>query len=405
MKKRQLSFNVGQLNNKMSTPLQKEKSVLRVIRDLGEVSRSDLVKLTGLSAPTVTRITDTLISQHLVSHKEYAESTGGRPAELLCFESKNNYVIGIEIGGNYVRAALSDLDREFVFEIQKSFEVGSQLEEIIEIVGVIIQNLVARAQKQNKKLLGIGIAICGIVDKNTEEVVYSPVLDWKNINLKNRLKQYTDLPISIGNVANLIAQGELYYGLGKTFSNFVAINLEYGIGAGIVVDNNLIFGIDGFSGEIGHTIVQLKGARVGREGLAGSLEAYASTYGILDVVNEAIKSGEQTVLTSISRPLMLKDVISAAGQGDDLSVKVIDEAASYLGLTIDFIVKLLNPEAIVLSGGLSIDEKNFVSKVRNVVHDLGMNMTNRAVQVLVTNQGDEAALVGAFSLILSREIE
>lgn len=388
-------------DNIQATPTQNRIRVLNLIRNETEITRADIISKTGLSAPTVTRIVEELLTKNLIKQEETAVSNGGRPPQIIKFDSKNNYIIGIDISGSFLRAAFSNLDGEFLYEIHLPTEPNPAFEVVVKQVGELIQKLLARAGKKRDQIFGIGIAFCGIVNKHTEKIDFSPVFDWKNVDMKKALSEYTDLKIAIGNVGNLIAQGELLYGIGKHYDSFISLNLDYGIGSGIIINRKTFFGADGYSGEIGHTIVNPNSTKRGREGTLGSLEALASGYGIVDIVKQRIKDGESSVLSMYLESLSSKKVLDAAINGDTLAIDVIDSATEYIGISIDTLVKLFNPEAITLSGGLSDNVEYYVERIRAKVHAESLPIYKEKIPIMTSSFGEEAALMGAFSLMLN----
>lgn len=388
--------------NGQSTPVQNRIKVLQLIRDKGEITRADIINKTKLSAPTITRIVDELLLKKLIKQEDFGESKGGRPPQIIRFDSKDNYVIGIDIGGSFVRAAFSNLDGDFLYEIHLPTESDLGFEGVMAQVGELITKLLHRANTKSERVFGIGVAVCGIVNKHTGMVEYAPVLNWFNVDIKKALSSYTDLKISVGNVANLIAQGELFYGIGKFYNSFICLNLDYGIGSGIILNRQPFYGADGYSGEIGHVVVDQESSIKGREGIAGTLEALASGYGIKDIVIQRIKNGEQTILSNQVDTLSAKSVFKASLKGDELAQGVIEQATTHIANSIDMLIKLFNPEAVTLSGGLSEYEKDFIKKVKQKVEFSSLPIYSKQVPVLPSSFGEEASLMGAFSLILQR---
>jgi len=382
-----------------TTPSENRIRVLKIIRNKNEITRADIIEQTGLSAPTITRIIESLLSKKLIVQDEVGSSNGGRPPQIIKFDSENNYVIGIDIGGTFLRAAFSNLDGEFLYEIKVPTEVQKGFDGVMKQLGEMIQRLLERAKSRKNNVFGIGVSVCGIMNKKSGMLDYSPVLDWKNVDIRKALSEYTDLEISIGNVANLISLGELYYGVGTQFDDFICINLEYGIGSGIIIDRKLFEGAHGYSGEIGHIVVNRQSSTKGREGIEGTLEALASRYGIADIVKARLEKGENSSL-KINETIDSQSVLNAAINGDELSSQVVEEAADYIGISIDILIKLFNTQAVVLSGGFGEKGDFFNDKIRNKVRELSLQLQKEEVPIMISSFGTDANLMGAFSLIL-----
>jgi len=377
--------------------------VLQLIRNEKEITRADIIRLSGLSAPTVTRIVESLVQLNLIQTDGIGSSAGGRPPQLIRFHSKENYVIGIDLGATYIRSALSNLDGEFIFEIHVPTNLKKGFDGVMEQVGELIIKLCERARQKSLSLWGIGIAVCGMVNKNTSIVEYSPIFGWKNVNIQEALARYTNLNIALGNVTHLIALGELLYGVGKDYRNFICINLGYGIGSGIIIDGKLFGGVDGISGEIGHIVVDKHSTRKGLEGICGTLEALASGYGLADIARELARSDSNSILHSLeSDDIDAKVVFEAARKGDALANEIVDRVAGYLSIGIDTLIKLFNTECIVLSGGLVQNGEVMIDKIRKEVMNYALSGVSRSVPIVTAGFGENAALMGSFSLILER---
>jgi predicted NBD/HSP70 family sugar kinase len=242
-----------------------------------------------------------------------------------------------------------------------------------------------------------------MVNKNTGIVEYSPIFGWKNVNIQEALSKYTKLKIALGNVTHLIALGELLYGVGRHYRNFICINLGYGIGSGIIIDGKLFGGADGIAGEVGHVVIDRHSSRKGLEGLTGTLEALASGYGIADVAVERAKSDTESILHSIDvDDIDAKKVFEAAKNGDSLACEIVDNVAEYLSISIDTLIKLFNTECIVLSGGLVQNGDLLINKISEQVTRYLLSGVSRTVPIVQSGFGEKAALMGSFSLILER---
>lgn len=375
--------------------------VLELIREEKEITRLDIISRTGLSAPTVSRIIETLFSKKLIIQKELGESSGGRPPQILKLNSKNNYVIGIDIGGDFIRGIYSNLDGEFIYEIHIPTEIEIGFDGIMKKIGGLIKKLQSRGEGDDRKVFGVGISVAGVVDRSTEEVLYSPVLNWENVDVKKALKKYTDLSISIGNVANLISIGELFYGIGSSYHSFISINLEYGIGAGIVLNREPFLGSTGFSGELGHILVQEDHGRLGRDGIKGTLEAHASSYEMVNIIKEQIEDGENSVFGDAKGTITIYDIIEAGKDGDALSIQVLDNATELIAKSVDTLIKLFDPEAVTISGGISIRD-SFFNDILEKLAKTSLPNHPVIVPVIPSTFNEQGALMGAFSLVLNK---
>lgn len=379
--------------------------VLQLIRQSDYTSRADIVKQTKLSAPTVTRIVDTLVEEGLVIMTGEGDSTGGRPPILLKFDGTDNFVIGVDLGSTSIRVALSDLNGTFISEIESTTNLEGGFEVIIRQSVDLINKLIHRSKKPRSKILGIGMAVAGLIDVNQGKVEYSPVFNWKNVHLKDEFKKLIDIPFIFDNVSRVTALGELYYGVGKEYRNFICVNLGYGIGAGIITNGEPFYGSNGFTGELGHIIVEHDSQFVGKDGIKGCLEALSSGYGIAEIAKQQIKKGRKSILSDASiaiSNLSAKHIFDAAKKGDQLSKEILENSFKYLGQGIDLLIKLFNPDAIILSGGLTKNGDYLFEKVEEYTLQNMFSQLKEQVKILPSSFEDDATLIGSFSLIISK---
>jgi glucokinase-like ROK family protein len=381
--------------------------VLNLIRDSVEISRADIVKKTKLSAPTVTRIVDSLINAKLVAMAGEGSSTGGRPPKLIRFTGDHSYVVGVDLGSTSIRAGISDLEGNFITEIETPTDLGGGFEKVVDQVGKLIAKLIDRSKLDDQKIMGIGLAVAGLINRETGNIEYSPVFNWRHVNLRNELNKHIDLPIFYDNVSRVTALGELLYGVGKKYKNFISVNTGFGIGAGIIIEGARYFGNRGFTGELGHIVLDKNSEYVGKDGIKGCLEALSSGYGIAEIAKIRVKTeGSSSLILSNAAgnisDITAKHVIDAAKDGDSLALEIFDDAMNYLAIGIDLLIKLFNPGAIILSGGLTKSGEIFFNKLNEYLGASQLLPAENGVALLPSSFKDDATLMGAFSLVISK---
>jgi len=251
----------------------------------------------------------------------------------------------------------------------------------------------------NLKGMGIG-APNGNFYKGTIE--FAPNLPWKGtIDLVEKLKQYFNVPIVLTNDANAAAMGEMIYGKAKGLNEFMVITLGTGLGSGIVVDGKVVYGHDGFAGEIGHTIYDPNGRLCGC-GRKGCLETYASATGIVLTVGELLlKSTVQTKLREIpANKLEAKHIHEEALKGDRLALEAFDYTARILGLKLADSIAHTSPEAIFLFGGLAESGDDILIPTKKYMEENLLNIFKNKVRLEISGlMGKNAAILGAAALI------
>ena len=175
--------------------LSNKMKIIRLIRQHKEISRADLGKITGLSAPSITRIVDELIGQdQLAQYIGIGNSSGGRPPMIVKFNSEDNFIIGIDLGATNIRGVLTDLEGNFLSEIQAPTEIQKGFEHIIKDTVAIIEKLQNRRGIEKSKIRGIGIGVAGLINRETEKITFSPDFGWEEIDFRKEMEKIPDHP-------------------------------------------------------------------------------------------------------------------------------------------------------------------------------------------------------------------
>lgn len=379
--------------------------VLNVIREQGHISRADIAKESGISAPTVTRIVDRLMkNEGLVREIGAGTSTGGRRPTLIDFSGLDNFVIGVDLGTTHIYGVLCNLNAEIIADLTVDTIVHDGFERIMARVGDVMCELQRHPKAKGKKIFGVGLAVAGLINRWKNIVELSPDFHWKEADIINVLGERCKLPIIFDNVTRVMALGELWYGIGKEVKNFVVINVGYGIGAGIVIDGKPYFGQKGFAGEFGHLTLDRDGSFRCECGNYGCLEALASGRAIAVAAQTGLKKGEKSILLELcdedlSR-VTAEMVADAAKQGDPLALKVFTNASEYIGVGIAGLVNLLNPEAVLIGGGVSQAGDLLFDNVKKTVNRRELHASSMEVVIRPVTFGMKAAAMGSIALIL-----
>lgn len=314
--------------------------------------------------------------------------------------SKKNITLGIDVGGT--NTALGFIDRSGQCMLTSSIPTNSS--EPASMLVARLQAVISDLYKEISKsceLKGIGI---GAPNANYYRgtVENPPNLQWgEKVNLVELFKKYYDLPIVITNDANAAAIGEMKFGAAKEMKNFIVITLGTGLGSGIVVNGDLLYGADGFAGEIGHTIVYPKGRQCGC-GKRGCLETYVSATGLCRTVTEMLaERRDESELREVSfNTLTSKMIFEAAERSDRIALDAFDYTGSLLGMKLSDSVAHLEPEAIILFGGLASAGDLIFSPARKSLEENLFPIFRGKVKLLPSAIPEGcAAVLGAGALI------
>lgn len=306
--------------------------------------------------------------------------------------------VGIDIGGTNTRIGFIDEAGNSHAETIMSTGEYDSASDFIKALNATI--LVLNEQRKFK-LLGIGVgAPNGNYYRGTIE--YAPNLNWKGvIHFAEELGKLNDLPIILTNDANAAAIGEMIFGAAKNRRDFIMITLGTGLGSGIVVDGKLVYGHDGFAGEIGHTTVFYDGRKCGC-GRRGCLETYVSAPGIIKTVKELRKAEkyDSPLMKMSSKKMSAKLIADLANERDSLALKAFDVTARILGKKLADCVAFTSPEVIYLFGGLALAGDLLLRATRAYFYDHLMNIYKGNVDIELSElQQHNAAVLGSSALI------
>ncbi len=385
--------------------LANKRVLLKLINQRGQISRSELSKATKLTPPSVTRIVDELVyKDNLAEYIGTGSSNGGRPAMIVKFKNDNNNIIGVDLGATYIRGGLVDLNAKFISEIQVPTEIEKGFPSIIEKVINVIKKLESR-KEANSKVWGIGIGVAGLVDRETGIIEVSPDFGWSNINLRKELQDKLDLPIFYDNSTRLMALGELKLGAKPHMKNFAVINMGYGIASGLVIEGKLVKGHAGFAGEFGHISVDTESNVRCKCGMLGCLEALASGHRIAALGKQEFADNNSEILRGLcnGNPNLItaEMVAKAAKLGDKVCLRIYNEVIEYFCKGIGNIANLLNPEAVYLGGGISLNGQFIFDMVQSKKSKYMLH-TNANMPILPSTFGEQATTIGAVSLVLEK---
>ena len=379
------------------------EAILKVIKNNGSLSRADIAKLTGLTPASVTNITKILIESDYLIERGIGESNGGRPPIILEINIKARYIIGVSIGVGSIDVVLTDLGAEILAKKSIYIDENNTNKEFVFTHLINLINEVIEISEVNRdKVVGIGVAMHGVVNPMLGISQYAPYYKWENVNIKLILEEKFKCPVFVDNDVRAIALGESLFGAAKSIDNFVEINISNGIGAGIIIDNKPYYGVDYSAGEIGHMVVEQDGSLC-KCGNYGCLESVASNISVERKVIRSIKQGVKSSLVDDVKDIEkinIKDISIAAPKGDELAISVLKEAARYIGVGISGLVNILNPKLIVVVGDIFEQEKIMIETLSEVVKKRGLKIPSENVKIVKSDLGENAAVIGAATLVI-----
>jgi glucokinase len=314
--------------------------------------------------------------------------TNGRP----------DHVVGVDLGGTKIYAGVFDGKLSMVGATKFSTKPQRGSEVVIDRIARCVRDTVDECDLTFKQVRAVGIGAPGIVDSETGKVLFAPNLDWKDVPLKKELEKRLEVPVFVENDCNLATLGVHTHELRGKPRHLVGIFLGTGIGGGMILNGELYGGASHAAGEIGHMLLQAGGPQC-RCGNEGCFEALASRSAIFRKIDAAVKDGQKTVLTELLgrdlKDLRSRDLRRAIRRGDKLVEAVVEEAAAFTGMAVANLINIFNPQLVVLGGGLieALDTE-MMPIINKVARDHAMPGTLAGMEIVASNLGDHAALVG-----------
>jgi predicted NBD/HSP70 family sugar kinase len=368
--------------------------VIGALREQGRTSQADIVRVTGLSRTTVSKLVAELKGSGLVGELDAGApdprgAHGGRPPVQLALRESSKAVVGIDFGHSHVQVAVADLAHNLLAERLRLLDVGHRATEALDASVAMVDEVLGEAGVRRANIVGAGIGIPGPVDPVRGTVGSATILPgWVGLRIGAEMKERLEMPVEIENDANMGALAELTWGAGRDCSNFAYIKASTGIGAGIVIDGKLLRGASGTAGEIGHTTLD-EGGALCYCGNRGCLETVASGPAIIELVGNS--HGER---------LNLGMVIALAAKGDVRCRRAISDAGREIGVAVAGLCNLINPERVVVGGLLSRAGDLVLDPIRESIRRYAVQAAAERVQVVPAVFVERAELLGSLALAL-----
>lgn len=304
------------------------------------------------------------------------------------------YVVGVDLGGTQLRAALADSAGRIYAEVRTPTEAAEGPDAVIGRIVACIDQVRASLHAEDV-LLGVGVGAPGPLDPEEGVVFTMPNLPgWNNVPLRDMLSSRLGLPVELGNDANVAALGEWRFGGGVGKRNVVYITISTGIGAGVIEHGRLVLGYKGAGGELGHMIIQADGRL--------SWEDMASGTALGNRAAAAMAEEPDTLLHSLTTPktVTAAHVAIAAARGDRLARQLMQRESELIGVGLVTTLHMFSPEIILLGGSVITSNPWLLDHARQVVKERAIAQVYREVPIEVARLGDQAGVLGAVALLL-----
>lgn len=377
--------------------------VLNTIRKNGPIARYEVAKFTSLTPPTVTVIVNDLIEKGIVQEIGRGESNGGRRPVMLKLNNYARYILAVRIQHGEIIVALLDLESNIIESISRKFDTNNPTE----VVSVIVAsfNLIITNSKINKdKVLWCAVASPGLINSFKGSIEHSSNLKWGKVNLSEILSQALGgIPVHIENISNAAALGEKMYGKGYGCSNLIYLNLSVGIGAGIIINDQLFTGAQGYAGEIGKIGVRTKTVPDKERPL--QYESFEEVCGVLNIFKRIKEEVPEEIFErhKIAKHQITIDKIFLPPLVEIPEIKqILLEAAYIIGSKIAELISLFNTEMIILGGEWTKAESLLLDTVSRVVRENTFREMGESIKIVISSMEEDPPLMGVYALVLEK---
>jgi len=380
-----------------------KKAVISHFADIGSATIADLCKELNLSIPKVTRLINDLIEDGLVQDNGKIESNGGRKPNLYGLIADSVLFIGVDVKTTHINIGLSDLKKNLVKISEKIPYKLDNTKESLNSLCNLINQFIKESPVPKEKILGIGINLSGRVNHKSG-YSYS-FFHFEEGPLSNIIESKVGIPIFLENDSRAMACGEFNSGgILKSEKDALFLNLDYGLGMGILINGELYYGKSGYSGEFGHIPV-FDNEIICHCGKKGCLETEASGRALTRMFKEKLREGSSSTLSLEKKnpeEIEMDDIIAAANNDDVLAIELIAKIGTNIGRGIAMLINIFNPQLIILGGSLALTEAYIRLPIKSAINKYSLNLVSSDTELTMSALGERAGIIGACLLVRNK---
>lgn len=311
----------------------------------------------------------------------------------------NEFYLAMDLGGTSIKSALFTSDFSLVAENRLETNAHEGAEIVLKRMILSLNQLLASSQITPSQIKSLGVGVPGLLDRHAGISIFSPNFqNWENVPVAALLERELGIATFIDNDVRMNLYGECQFGSGQDKKNVVLLTLGTGLGAGVMIDGNILYGTTGSVGEIGHMNMYRQG-RECRCGSSGCLGRYVSALGLLRTVREKIQAGQQSILSEWVNhdltQLTAQQVSKAYDEKDSVALAAFKETGEILGFGLANVINLYNPETIIIGGGMSAAGERLLATTRETVSAHALQLSQATCNIVLASLGDAAGMYGA----------
>jgi glucokinase-like ROK family protein len=380
-----------------------KKAIINQLDRSGDLTIAELARELNISTPKVTSLVNDLIQDGLLQDYGKIDSTGGRRANIYGLLSNACYFIGVDVRRYYINIGLLDFKKHLVSVREKvPYRLENTSDSLAALI-TVIKDFVKEQKIVKDKILGMGINLSGRINHNTG-YSYS-FFNFQEAPLTEIIQKETGIRTFLENDSNAMAYGEFCNGVVTSEQHIVFVNLDYGTGAGLLINGQIYYGKSGFSGEFGH-IPFYHNELLCNCGKKGCLETEVSGQALLRLAKEKMAGGSGSVLLKkMKKPedLKLEDLVEAARNEDMMMIELLAEMGEQLGRALAVLINLFNPELLILGGTLAETGDYLRLPARSALNKYSLSLVNSDTQLKMSKLGEKAGVMGG-SLIARNKV-
>lgn len=385
--------------------IQLKKNIISFLCKNGSYTIADFCKEVNLSVPKVTNLITELINDGLVEDLGKVESTGGRKPNLYGMVGNSVFFLGVDIKQNHINIGLTDLQKNLI-EIKEKipFKLANSQEALTDLIN-IIKNFIKNVSVKKEKILGIGVNLSGRINHDTG-YSYS-FFNFNEEPLAKSLEKELNIKTFLENDSRAMAYGEFNAGLVKEEKNVLFLNLDYGLGMGVMINSQLYYGKSGFAGEFGH-IPLFNNNIICQCGKKGCLETEGSGWALTRNFREKIEAGTSSILIEkngkaiSTQSIEMDAIIEAANNDDVLAIDLIADLGEKLGRGIALLINIFNPELVIIGGSLANTGEYLILPIKSAINKYSLSLVNSDTKIKRSLLGEKSGVIGACLLARNR---
>ena len=381
-----------------------KKLIINYLDVTGNVTIAELSKELNISTPKITNLIAELTEDGLIKDYGKVDSTGGRRASLYGLVADSCFFIGVDIKRYYINIGLSDFKKNLVIINEKiPYTLKNTVEAYQHLIN-IIKKFIDQLPVEKQKVLGMGINISGRVNQTTG-YSYS-YFHFHEEPLSQTIENEIGIRTFLENDSRAMAYGEFYCGAVSHEKNVLFVNMDYGVGLGILIDGKIFYGKSGFSGEFGH-IPFFNNEIICHCGKKGCLETEASGIALLRNFKDKIEQGSTSSLIKKGKlmdELIVMDIVQAALDEDVLSIELIAEIGEKMGKGLAVLINLFNPELVILGGTLAQTGDYIRLPIKSALNKYSLNLVSSDTILLISKLGEKAGVMGGCLMARNRSL-